>query len=108
VLVCVAIVFALAPRTRPEWFVALAASQLLWGFIAIRTVVPNIRDQATRVRFDLSVVAGPLVSEVRCRVDDRGAPPHATPADDYAHAVALYRCTNSWAYGSDVDVPASP
>ncbi len=108
VLVCVAIVFALVPRTRPEWFVAVAASQLLWGFIAIRTVVPNVRDQATRVRFDLSVVAGPLVSDVRCRVDDRGAPPHATPADEYAHAVALYRCTNSWAYGSDVDVPASP
>ncbi len=108
VLVCVVIVFALVPRTRPEWFVALAVSQLLWGFIAVRTVVPDVRNQATRVRFDLSVVAGPLVSDVRCRVDDRGPPPHPTPDQEYAHALALYQCTNNWAYGSEVDVPASP
>jgi hypothetical protein len=109
VLVCVVIVFALVPRTRPEWFVALAATQLLWGFIAVRTVVPNVRDQATRARLDVSLVAGPLVSDVRCRVDNRDAlPPHPTPDQEYAHALALYRCTNNWAYGSDVDVPASP
>jgi hypothetical protein len=108
VLVCVVIVFALVPRTRPEWFVALAVSQLLWGFIAVRTVVPDVRNQATRVRFDLSVVAGPLMSDVRCRVDDRGPPPHPTPDQEYAHALALYQCTNNWAYGSEVDVPASP
>src|SRR5262249_49433373 len=109
VLVCVVIVFALVPRTRPEWFVALAATQLLWGFIAVRTVVPNVRDQATRARLDLSLVAGPLVSDVRCRVDNRNAPPpHPTPDQEYAHALALYRCANDWAYGSDVDVPASP
>jgi len=108
VLVCVVIVFALVPRTRPEWFMALAATQLLWGVIAVRTVVPNVRDQATRARFDLSVVAGPLVSDIRCRVDDHGVPPHASPADENARALALYRCTNNWAYGSDVDVPTSP
>jgi hypothetical protein len=109
VLVCVVIVFALVPRTRPEWFVALAATQLLWGFIAVRTVVPNVRDQATRARLDLSLVAGPLVSDIRCRVDQRDAlPPHPTPDQEYAHALALYRCTNDWAYGSDVDVPTAP
>jgi hypothetical protein len=109
VLVCVVIVFALVPRTRPEWFVALAVSQLVWGFLALRTVVPDVRDQATRVRFDFTVVAGPLVSDVRCRMDDPGATaPRPTPDQEYAHALALYRCTNSWAYGSDVDVPSSP
>jgi len=104
-LVCLVIVFALTPRTRPQWFVALAASQLLWGFVAVRTVVPDIRDQATRVRFDIAVVAGPLVSDVRCRIDDRDAPPRRTAGEEYDHAVELYRCANDWAYGEDVDVP---
>ncbi|HEX2384380.1 MAG TPA: hypothetical protein VHI95_17170, partial [Acidimicrobiales bacterium] len=108
VLVCLVIVFALTPRTKPGWFVALGASQLLWGLVAIRTVVPNIRDQATRVRLDISIVAGPLVSDVRCRVDDRDSPSRRTPAEEYDRALVLYGCSNDWAYGADVDVPASP
>ena len=107
ILVCLVIVFALTPRTRPEWFVALAATQLLWGFVAVRTVVPNIRDQATRVRLDVAVVTGPLLSDMRCRFDDRDSPPRRTPGDEYEHALELYRCANDWAYGEDVDVPAS-
>ena len=105
VLVCVVIVFALVPRTRPAWFVALAASQLVWGFIAVRAVVPDVRDQATRAKFDVAVVAGPIVTDLRCRLDDRDSPQDRTPNEEYAHALALYRCTNGWAYGSDVDVP---
>ena len=108
VLICVVLIYALAPRTRAGWFIALAACQLLWGVVAIRTAVPDVRNQATRVKFDVAVVSGPLLTDVRCRIDDLGTRSPHTPEQEYDHAVALYRCADDWAYGGDVDVPAVP
>jgi hypothetical protein len=108
VLVCVVLLYALAPRTRAGWFIALAACQLLWGFAALRTAVPDVRDQATRVKFDIALVNGALLSDIRCRIDDPGTPSPRTNEQQYDHALAMYRCTDDWAYGSNVDVPATP
>jgi hypothetical protein len=107
-LVCVVIVMALSPRTRPGWFVAFALTQIVWGFVAIRIVVPDVPEQAKGVNVDVAVVRGPLLTDVECRLDERRLPA-PTPPERFARAVAEFECANRWAYGyGTVGFPVAP
>ena len=97
--------------------VFVATDRSLGRRVVIKLLSPELTAGVNSERFrhgpgvfklDISIVAGPLVSDVRCRVDDRDSPSRRTPAEEYDRAVALYGCSNDWAYGADVDVPASP
>jgi len=54
-----------------RWIGVLIAAQLVGGLITTTLAAPDVEDQATSGQIDLGITAGPLVTDVRCRLDDR-------------------------------------
>jgi len=53
-----------------RWIGVLIAAQLLGGLITTTLAAPDVEDQATSGRIELGVTAGPVLTDVRCRLDD--------------------------------------
>lgn len=106
VLVCLVVLAGLS-RLPARWFVALALLQLLWGLVAVRLVVPDVRDQASAARIDVAVVAGALVADTRCR-QGRPLPEDERAPDAYERSVDAFRCAYRWAYGDAAVEAPSP
>lgn len=102
VLVCLAILLAASPRTRPVHVAAVVGAQLLLAVVSITVAEPDITNAATTGRVHLGVTWGVVVNEVDCRVDPPfpgGWPDLDTPAADYA-AIDVFTCqARSWRPG---------
>jgi len=102
VLVCVALLVAASPRTRPVHVIALVGAQLLLAVVSITVAAPDVTNAATTGRLDPGVTWGVVVNEVDCRVDppfDGGWPDLDVPAADYA-AIDAFTCqARSWRPG---------
>jgi len=102
VLVGVAVLLAVSPRTRTWHVAALVASQLVLAVASITVAEPDITNAATSGRLHLGLTWGVVVNEVDCRVDppfDGGWPDLDTPAADYA-AIDVFTCqARSWRPG---------
>jgi hypothetical protein len=72
-LVCVALLLAVALAHRPRLLLALIALQLLYGVVNIEVFEPNNPNRATEARFGWEVKWGPLVVDTRCRREDESA-----------------------------------
>jgi hypothetical protein len=53
-----------------RWIAVLIAAQLVGGLITTTLAAPDVEDRATSGQVDLGVTAGPLLTDVRCRLDD--------------------------------------
>lgn len=95
-LVFGAILLAAAPsaRRRRESFVfgLIVALQLLWGCFAVRGLVPDEPNAARGGHVQPAVVDGPLITDIRCRLD---AMSHER-REPHELASASWACTNRW------------
>lgn len=103
VLVCLAVLLAASPRTRPWHVGALVATQVALAFISITVAEPDITNAATTGRLHLGTAWGVVVNDVDCRIDppygDGDWPDLDTPAADYA-AIDVFTCqARSWRPG---------
>jgi hypothetical protein len=101
-------------RRRHQWLWALVAAQLLHGLVALRVAEPNRLDEATGGRFRPAIVAGVLVNDVRCRVDDRDRgewPDPATPGEQVAaedRGLANFTCQQRPWRPADIPLELTP
>lgn len=103
VLLCLAVLMAASPRTRPWHVGALIASQVVLAFVSITVAEPDITNAATSGRLNLGVEWGVVVNDLDCRIDppygEGGWPDLDTPAADYA-AIDVFTCqARSWRPG---------
>lgn len=79
-----------------RWMVGLVAAQLIGGLVGLTVAAPDVADRATAGRVDINIVAGPLLTDVRCRLDDREAGPWPPPGSEAAtqRAANNARCQN--------------
>jgi hypothetical protein len=59
-----------------RWIGVLIAAQLVGGLITTTLASPDVEDRATSGQIELGVTAGPLLTDVRCRLDDRDDGPY--------------------------------
>jgi hypothetical protein len=86
VLVLGVVLFGASPKMTARFAALLVVSQLVYGVVGIRVLVPDVPNRAQGSRVDVAVVAGPLVNDVRCRLRDRES-----------DGVSLSRSENNWA-----------
>jgi hypothetical protein len=70
VLVLGALVFAASPKLSARFAALLVASQLVYGVVGVRFLVPDVPDQARDFDLRVAVVEGPLLNDIHCRLDD--------------------------------------
>jgi hypothetical protein len=80
VIACTALLAVRSPAGTARWLGALVASQLLLAAVSVTLAAPDVQDAATGGELDVGVVAGVLVNDVRCRLDDRHRGPRPDPA----------------------------
>ena len=83
VVACLALLVGSAPRLQHRWLVALLVAQVLGGVVGTTLAAPDVEDAAQSGRLELGLRAGPLLTDVRCRLDDRARgpwPPAEMPA----------------------------
>jgi hypothetical protein len=104
VLVLCALLFGASPKMTARFAVLLVASQLIYGLIGFRFVVPDVPDQAQGSRLDAAVVAGPLLNDIRCRLDDLSWDGDGSADDRVARSEANWACTlASWRGPGELD-----
>ena len=54
----------------------LIAAQLIGGLVTTTLAAPDVEDRATSGQIELGITAGPLLTDVRCRLDDRDDGPY--------------------------------
>ncbi|MGH9274247.1 MAG: hypothetical protein ACRDZU_06345 [Acidimicrobiales bacterium] len=76
----VALLVGASPAVKQRWLVALVAAQLLGGIVGTTIGEPDVPHNARTGRVALRLTEGPLLNDVRCRLDDRrdGPWPDAT------------------------------
>ena len=81
---CIVLLAAVAFAGDRRWLWALVATQVVHGLVAVRLAEPDRVDEATGGRFDPAIVAGVLVNDVDCRLDDidRGEWPDPEEPDE--------------------------
>ena len=62
-----------AARARALMAVAMVALQLLFCFVRVDVFAPNDANEASGARFGPTVLAGPVLTDLRCRRDDPDA-----------------------------------
>lgn len=117
-VVCLAIVLAVGPRTSNRLVGVVVASQLLLAAVSITIAEPDVADAATTGSFAPGLAKGVVVNELDCRFDppyvDPGSPVRSggwpdltTPAADFA-AVRVFACqARSWRAGAGPSVVES-
>ena len=80
----------LGPGAR-RWIGALIAAQLIGGLVTTTLAAPDVRDRATGGEVELGLTAGPLLTDIRCRLDDRDEGPY----DDGRSAASIQRAASN-------------
>jgi hypothetical protein len=102
VVAALALLVGSSPTVSRRWLAALVVAQLLGGVVGTTLAAPDVRDDAQAGSLDLGLRAGPLLTDVRCRLDDRerGPWPAATTAEATQRAAANASCQNgAWRAG---------
>lgn len=81
VVALVALLVGASPAVSRRWMVALVVAQLVGGVVGSTIGEPDVPHAATTGRVSLHVVAGPLLHDVRCRLEDRDDGPWPDPTD---------------------------
>lgn len=81
VIPLVALLVGASPTVSRRWMVALFAAQLVGGVVGSTIGEPDVPHAASSGRIKLQVVEGPLLNDVRCRLDDRRDGPRPDPTD---------------------------
>ena len=107
VLLCLAVLLAASPRTRPWHVGALLVAHALLAVVSITVAEPDITNAATTGRLHLGTAWGVVVNDLDCRIDppygDGDWPDLDTPAADYA-AIDVFTCqARSWRPGGIPD-----
>lgn len=92
-----ALLVGASPLVTQRWVAALVVAQLVGGMVSVTFATPDVQDAARSGRVDVSVTAGPLLTDVRCRFDDRDLGPWPDPSSDAAtaRAAANAACLNT-------------
>lgn len=72
-LLCIAVLLAVALEDRRRWLIAMVGLQLVFGFVRVDVFAPNDANEASGARFGPTVLAGPVLTDLRCRRDDPDA-----------------------------------
>lgn len=88
---CAVLVVGIGGRRAPVWLWALVATQVLHGVVALRVAEPDRLDEAEGGRLRPAIVAGVLVNDVRCRLDDRDRGAWPDPSESGGRAPAEAR-----------------
>jgi hypothetical protein len=97
VVAATALLVGASPLVTQRWVAALVVAQLVGGLVGATVAAPDVENAARSGRLDLSITAGPLVTEVRCRLDDRDLGPWPDPASEAAtqRAATNSTCQNA-------------
>lgn len=77
-----------APAVSRRWIGALVVAQLVGGLVGSTIAAPDVVDDARGGSIELGITAGPLVTDVGCRLDDREQGPWRDPGSGAAQARA--------------------
>jgi hypothetical protein len=88
VAAALALVVALSQRASRRWVTALVVAQLVGGLVGLTVAAPDVESAARSGRFDVAITSGPILTDVRCRLDDRAAGPWMDPGSPAATARA--------------------
>lgn len=91
VVVGVALLVGASPAVKQRWLVALVAAQLLGGVVGTTIGEPDIPHNARGGKVVLRLAEGPLLNDVRCRLDDRRDGPWPDPTDGVEFRAASTR-----------------
>jgi hypothetical protein len=95
----IALLVGASPRVSQRFLAVLVVAQLAGGVVGTTLAAPDIEDAARSGQIELGLRAGPLLTDVRCRLDDREQGPWPDPDTDAAsqRAAANAACQNaSW------------
>jgi hypothetical protein len=87
----VALLVGASPAVKQRWLVALVAAQLLGGVVSSTIGEPDVPPHASTGRIAFQLTEGPLLNDVRCRLDDRRDGPWPDPSDPRQLQEALTR-----------------
>lgn len=77
----VALLVGASPSVKQRWLVALVVAQLVGGVVSTTVGEPDVPHHARGGKVAVRLVEGPLLNDVRCRLEDRRAGPWPDPAD---------------------------
>lgn len=72
-LLCLVLLLAVALEDRRRWLMAMVALQLAFCFVRVDVFAPDDANEASGARFQPIVIAGPVLTDFRCRRDDPDA-----------------------------------
>ena len=67
----VALLVGASPAVKQRWLVALVTAQLIGGVVSTTIGEPDVPHHARGGRVAIQLTEGPLLNDVRCRLDDR-------------------------------------
>jgi len=79
VMAATALLVGASPRVTQRWVAVLVVAQLIGALVGATVAAPDVEDAARSGRLDLSITSGPLLTDVRCRLDDRELGPWTEP-----------------------------
>lgn len=97
-----ALLVGASPLVTRRWLAVLVAAQLAGGLVGTTLAAPDVEDAAQSGSIELGFTAGPLLTDVRCRLDDRERGPWPNPGSDAStqRAAENARCQNAtWRAG---------
>ncbi len=77
----VALLVGASPAVKQRWLLALVAAQLLGGVVGTTIGEPDVPHNASTGKVSVRLTTGPLLNDVRCRLDDRRDGPWPDPSD---------------------------
>ena len=92
-LVFLAILLGVALAHRPGLLAALVVAQLLYVFVNVQVIRPDVPNAATTGELTFDPAWGALVVDTQCRRDD----PNAWESVDPARVEAVWTCAKPWA-----------
>lgn len=102
VVAATALLVGASPLVTHRWVASLVVAQLVGGMVGATFAAPDVADAARSGELDVSITAGPLLTDVRCRLDDRERGPWPDPSTDAAtqRAAVNAACQNeTWRGG---------
>lgn len=91
VVAALALLVGSSPSLSRRWIVTLVVAQLIAGLIGTTIAAPDVADNARAGRIELGVTAGVVLTDARCRIDDR----ERGPWDDPGRAAATVRAADN-------------
>lgn len=91
VVVGVALLVGASPAVKQRWLVALFVAQLIGGMVGSTIAEPDVPHHASTGKLVLRLTEGPLLNDVRCRLEDRRNGPWPDAADPVEFQAASTR-----------------